>query len=677
MKQYQIGNNSGREYPIGLTLMDGGIHVSVVAAAKTCSLLLFPQKSAKDAEDGETAEPIRIAFPEEGRFGDVWEMTVLGDDLEQCNYAFEADGEPFSDPYGRLFYGREQWGDLGKVHTLLTSPIRQEPFDWESDQPLRIPYEDSVVYCAHVRGLTRHTSSGVKEKGTFAAVAEKIPYLKELGITTLELLPVAEFQEVMMPSRPDGNPMGKAEPTGKLNYWGYAPAYLFAPKAAYAGKKKDPVKELKTLVKNLHQAGLELVLQMFFTGKETPTMVLDVVRYWVKEYHLDGVHVTGQAPTWLLAQDPYLTGTKLWANSWDGVPMIPGQPKRLGEYNDGFMVDMRCVLKGAEDQMNNLVYRNRRNPAGYGILNYMAGVNGFTMMDMVSYDQKHNEANGEGNRDGSEYNHSWNCGAEGPTRKKKLVKLRRKQLRNAFLLLFLSQGTPVLLAGDEFGNTQNGNNNAYCQDNDTSWLNWKQQKSHQDIYDFVKYVIAFRKAHPVFHMSVEPRVMDYLACGHPDISYHGVKAWCPEFEHFRRQMGVMYCGEYGKHADGTADDYFFVAYNMHWEPHEFALPHLPKNRRWHVAFHTGESEINGYYEPGQEPLLEKQKHFMVPSRTVIVLIGKEGPAEEADKPEKSTERPAEEEAKLEKKEERAENVEKKEEKPKKKERKRPCTPSKS
>ncbi|MEW4411359.1 hypothetical protein [Clostridium sp. AN503] len=189
------------------------------------------------------------------------------------------------------------------------------------------------------------------------------------------------------------------------------------------------------------------------------------------------------------------------------------------------------------------------------------------------------------------------------------------------LMVFLSQGTPLLLAGDEFGNSQGGNNNAYCQDNETSWLNWNQLKSHGDLYEFVKYVIGFRKAHPVFHMEKEPRIMDYLACGHPDVSYHGVNAWRPEFENFRRQIGILYCGEYAKRTDGTPDDYFFVTYNMHWEPHEFALPNLPKGRKWKLAFDTSDSAANGYYRAGEELGLENQKKYMVPSRSIVVFVG--------------------------------------------------------
>ena len=605
---------------MGLTRTDGGIHVSAVAAAKACSLLLFV-KEDKNGKEARFREVRNIPFPEEGKTGHVWSMTLNGafDDLY---YAFEADGKRFSDPYGRSFAGRERWGRLSHAKRLLLSPVAEPEFDWQGDRPLHIPYEDCIVYRAHVRGLTKHASSGTEHRGTFRGVVDKIPYFKELGITTLELLPPVEFQEVMMPENVEGNPYGTSEPTGRLNYWGYAKAGMFAPKASYADPGTNPVTEFKYMVRELHKAGLEVVPELYFSGKEVPEFVLETVRFWVREYHVDGIHLTGYAPTVLLAKDPYLADTKLWALSWEAEKTAAGEKKHLGEYNDGFLIDMRRALKGDEEQMSSLIYRNRRNPAETGVLNFMAGTNGFTMMDMVSYDQKHNEANGENNRDGSDYNYSWNCGAEGHVRKKKIQELRSRQLRNAMLLLFLSQGTPVLLAGDEFGNSQNGNNNAYCQDNEISWLNWNLNKWDQALLDFVKHVIAFRKAHPVFHMEQEPRVMDYLACGHPDISYHGVNAWQPEFENFRRQIGILYCGAYAKKPNGENDDFFFVIFNMHWEPHSFALPNLPKNLVWSLAFDTSDSAAGGYYEEGQERQILNQKNYMVPSRSVLVFQGK-------------------------------------------------------
>lgn len=605
---------------MGLTRTDGGIHVSAVAAAKACSLLLFV-KEDKNGKEARFREVRNIPFPEEGKTGHVWSMTLNGafDDLY---YAFEADGKRFSDPYGRSFAGRERWGRLSHAKRLLLSPVAEPEFDWQGDRPLHIPYEDCIVYRAHVRGLTKHASSGTEHRGTFRGVVDKILYFKELGITTLELLPPVEFQEVMMPENVEGNPYGTSEPTGRLNYWGYAKAGMFAPKASYADPGTNPVTEFKYMVRELHKAGLEVVPELYFSGKEVPEFVLETVRFWVREYHVDGIHLTGYAPTVLLAKDPYLADTKLWALSWEAEKPAAGEKKHLGEYNDGFLIDMRRALKGDEEQMSSLIYRNRRNPAETGVLNFMAGTNGFTMMDMVSYDQKHNEANGENNRDGSDYNYSWNCGEEGHVRKKKIQELRSRQLRNAMLLLFLSQGTPVLLAGDEFGNSQNGNNNAYCQDNEISWLNWNLNKWDQALLDFVKHVIAFRKAHPVFHMKQEPRVMDYLACGHPDISYHGVNAWQPEFENFRRQIGILYCGAYAKKPNGENDDFFFVIFNMHWEPHSFALPNLPKNLVWSLAFDTSDSAAGGYYEEGQERQILNQKNYMVPSRSVLVFQGK-------------------------------------------------------
>lgn len=612
-------------YPLGVYWSQAGFRISAVAKGKECHLVVY--------EKGKELPLVKIAFPPDERMGDVWSMVVADDGSspasrlfkrpDQLEYCFESGGEEFPDPYGRTFLGHEEWGNPNTAKQTLRSPLPTPgKFDWGEDKKPQFPYENMVIYRLHPRGFTKHPSSRVRDKGTFKSVAEKIPYFKELGITTVELLPSAEFNEVIFTSNLEQGPNAVTEPTGKLNYWGYGEAYLFAPKASYcSGKWKDPAGEFKSLVRELHKNNLEIVVEIYFTGSEDASMVRDAVRFWVREYHVDGVHLVGNIPVCQLADDPYLSRTKLFAASWDGCPA--GDERHLAEYNDGFMIDMRRVLKGDEDQMNNLIFRSRRNPKGTGVVNYMANTNGFTMMDMVSYDTKHNEDNGEKNEDGADYNYSWNCGLEGITRKKKIVELRKKQLRNSILLLMLSQGTPLLLAGDEFGHSKKGNNNSYCQDNEISWLNWNLLKANHDICEFFKYAVEFRKKHSVFHQENEPKVMDYLAIGHPDVSYHGVKAWCPEFENFRRQLGIMYSGAYGKKQDGTADDYFFVAYNMHWEPHEFALPKLPKKLKWHLSFNTDERELNGIYEDGKEPLLEQQKQFMVPSRTIVVFIGKE------------------------------------------------------
>ena len=306
MRQYKIDSSDKRAFPLGLTHVEGGIHVAVAAAAETCSLLLYLSKKNQE-------EPIRILFPEEGRMGNVWEMTVLGEDLDRYEYVFEADGKPFADPCGGSFSGREAWGSMEAAKQVLRTPVKEADFDWEGDRPLRIPYEDSVVYRLHVRGFTKHASSGVKGKGTYQGIVEKIPYFQELGITTLELLPVAEFAEVIVPERVQGSPYGEAEPTGRLNYWGYAPSYARAPKASYAGQGRDPRVEFKKLVKALHQAGIEIVIELYFDGKEPADYVVGTVRHWVREYHVDGVHLLGEhLPITASVQDGMLSRTKIF-----------------------------------------------------------------------------------------------------------------------------------------------------------------------------------------------------------------------------------------------------------------------------------------------------------------------------------------------------------------------------
>jgi len=612
---YQIEEADESIYGMGTTTVAGGMHFSFASEGEKAELLLY-KNGALEA---------RIPFPERGKIGSVWRMTMLGN-FQGLEYVYAVDGREIPDPYGRQFTGRERWGSLEQLGRQIRTPVmeKEEPFDWEDDKLPQIPYEACVIYHIHPRGFTKHASSGVdrKRRGTFAGIGDKIPYLKELGITTLEMMPPVEFEELMIPSHGDRSPSKSERSPGKLNYWGYTRGYSFAPKASYcSGEAKDPVREFKNLVKCFHKEGLELVIELYFDGREAPAYVLDAVRFWAQEYHVDGVRLVGYAPLKLLGEDPYLSRLKLFAESWDGVN--PGTCRHLAEYNEGFLTDMRRFLKGDEGQLDRAAFHSRRNPANVGVVNFMANTNGFTMMDMVSFDSKHNEDNGEENRDGTDYNQSWNCGTEGPSRGKKVLQLRRKQLRNAVLLLFLSQGTPLLMAGDEFGRTKKGNNNSYCQDNEISWINWDLMSTNSDLFEFVKYVIGFRREHPVFHMDREPSLLDYRSVGLPDVSYHGEKAWYPQFEKSCRQLGILYCGRYGRKADGSEDNYFYVAYNMHWEPHEFALPNLPKKLRWHVAFNTDEDAINGIYPAGSEKLLERQRQVVVMGRSIVVLIGKE------------------------------------------------------
>ena len=535
-------------YPLGVTQEENGVHILVQGRAGEVRLLLYRPGEKKPCEE--------ISFDPKYRMGDVWELALDRTDFASFEYNFMIDGKIVADPNARVITGREKWADRKRAGKPVRSRMLSEEFDWEDDVKPETPYAETILYKLHVRGFTVHASSGVSARGTYAGVVEKIPYLKELGITAVELMPVTEFDEIMMSSSGSSFHNAKQEPTGYLNYWGYGPSYLYAVKTAYASRETMSAEgEFKTLVKELHKAGIECIPEMYFTGKELPGEILSVLRYWVEEYHVDGFHLTGFPDLSLAAEDPFLKRTKLFAENWNDVMnrrpkqgyVTPGdgavsvEEKNLAEYNMQFMEDMRRFLKGDEGMLSAFELRNRRNPMEYAVINYMANTNGFTLMDTVSYDRKHNEKNGEENRDGSDYNYSWNCGAEGPTRKKKIVELRKQLLKNAYLLLFLSQGVPLLMAGDEFGNSQDGNNNAYCQDNAVSWLNWKLLEPHKDQAEFVKRLIAFRKSHKMFHMDREPRIMDYKSCGRPDVSYHGENAWKPEFENFRRQFGILYC----------------------------------------------------------------------------------------------------------------------------------------
>ena len=382
-------------------------------------------------------------------------------------------------------------------------------------------------------------------------------------------------------------------------------------------------------MKQLHKNEIELILEFYFPKGIRTALVLDCIRYWVLEYHIDGIHVNRDGtPVEALAQEPLLSHTKIMTESF-GLDEIYEERytpafRNLAEYHDAFLQGARRFLKGDEGELPSFIWRARRNPDRCAVMNYLAGHNGFTLMDTVSYDEKHNEANGEKNRDGTDYNYSWNCGEEGPSRKKKTVALRARQLRNAFLLLLLSQGTPLIYGGDERGNSQSGNNNVYCQDNELSWINWKPGKAWEFLPEYVEKLIAFRAAHPVFRQKKELCQTDYLSCGYPDVSYHGKRAWFGDFENYSRSVGILYAGEYvAANSEGLQqDDSFYVACNMHWIPHEFALPGLPDRRVWSVAIDSGVEGAAGICSDGEERSLEDQRTVTVPGRTILVLRGK-------------------------------------------------------
>lgn len=635
----------------GIWRTEKGLRICTIADGEECSLVLYEP----GAEKGR-----KIPFPQEQHVGSVWTLELSFEDLNEeafldYEYMLEVDGTELPDPFGRSFTGWECWGDAANLKKPFRGKLRLCEYDWEGDVPLETPMQDTVIYRLHPRGFTRHASSGCKYRGTFRAILEKLPYLKELGITAVELMPSYEFQELITCRRPDEKGNLIEEASGRLNYWGYGPGYYFAPKASYSAAGAvggNPEEELKDVVKALHKAGIELYLELFFPPELPAFFVREAARFWVREYHADGIHLVGRSDS-VLAEDPMLSRTKLFADYWEEHCYQPfgdwkrfyypekikksgnsetinnsknsnktGSRRHLAEYNHGFLLDMRRALRGEEDLVRRLTDRLSRNPDCFGVVNYMAHTNGYTMADMVTYEEKYNEANGEDNRDGSNENVSWNCGAEGITRSRRVKWLRRKQLRNACLMLFLSQGIPMLQAGDEFGNTQKGNNNAYCQDNEISWLNWKQLQTNREWFEFVKQLLAFRKAHPVFHKEKAALYRDYKASGIPDLSYHGVKAWYPEYDSSCRQLGVLYNGSYEKKADGSEDAYFYVAFNLQRKSGVFGLPRLPKGLEWHVVIDSNAEENHGFYQEGEEPLVEDAKKFAVAANSIVVLMGK-------------------------------------------------------
>lgn len=573
------------------------------------SLLLYKKGSKEVIQE--------IPFPATNTIGDI--VCVKAEKIASARYEYNfcIDGKVTLDPYAKVLIGTGKFGEEHPEGHEVRCAMIAGNYDWEDDRKPQIAYEDAVMYSFHVRGFTKQRYSGVRHKGTFLGITEKAEYFKELGINQIKLMPAYEFAE-MESVKTHARYRKEEELSKRLNYWGYTKAFHFAPKRAYAATK-DPVREFKDMVKTMHRLGIEVLMEFYFPEGCSPRYITECLQYWVQEYHVDGFHVRGvQGICNLMATDPLFADTKL-LNIYFPVEEIYGKknlPKKrmVAECNDGFMIDVRRFLKGDEESLKAFAERMRRNPKGSGLINYIASHDGFTLCDLVSYEERHNEDNGEQNRDGRVQNYSWNCGEEGKSRKKKILELRNRQMKNAWCMLLLSAGTPMILAGDEFCNSQLGNNNPYCLDNEISWLDWKGYKSgNSEMFRFVKDLIAFRKKHKILHMGQELSMTDSLSCGFPGISYHSSSAWYGELDGQNRKIGVMYCGKYA-----DEDELIYIAYNMHWMEHTFALPALPSGYRWNVALDTSE----GILEEDKWRLLPDSRQVQVSSRTVIVLIGR-------------------------------------------------------
>lgn len=555
----------GYPLPLGITENNGIVNFSVeVERGKICRLCIYKK--------GEELPELTIELPEEHAVGAVRFTALPVVKVKGREYNYEIDGVRQLDPHVKAYTTNPCTGELrGK--------ILMDAYDWEGDTPLEIPDCEVIAYSLHVRGFTNHRSSKVKHKGTFLGLVEKIPYLKELGINQIQCMPIYDFDEL----------------TPYTNYWGYGEANCFAIKKRYAATK-HPEKELKNMVKAFHQNGIEVVLNMPFTEGTPKQRMIDCLRYFRMEYHIDGFVLNPYvAPMDTIRTDSILRTAKIVVNQ------------------DDFQNTMRRFLRGDKGVLQPAMQSMRRIAKEIGAYNYITNHTGFTLSDLVSYNKKHNQANGENNIDGPSLNYSWNCGREGNTRNENILALRRKQRRNAMALLLLSQGTPVILEGDEFGNSQKGNNNVYCQDNQTAWLNWNQLEKEQDFYEFVKQLIAIRKSYSAFGTELALTGTDRFGCGVPDISYHGENAWKIEDVQKEPYVGIYY------HTKDKED--CFVAYNMQECEREIALPSLGKAKEWHAMFTTADGKIDTK-ELGGAMFSENQRKVMVSARTIVMLEGR-------------------------------------------------------
>ncbi len=553
-----------------------------------------------------------VDLPVNERIGDVSCVCISAGPARISGYYYEIDGEKYVDPYARKIKNGVCYVDY-------------EKYNWGGDTAPGYSLSDLIIYKLHVRGYTMDPKSGARDKGTFKGLMQKIPYIKKMGFTAVELMPAYEWSESLKNPADENRPVREASLSmlrgnvnlkevlranaaetsdipEKKNYWGYsARNYYFAPKQVFSASD-DSITEFRNLIKALHAAGLECIMEFYVAPGTSVTYVLEALRNWKISYHVDGFHVIGMGiAKESILEDPILSRTKIFMDYLDD-----GQKSRLRRRTraisgNDFQIYARRFLKGDENIANAFAWRMRNNPDNYGIVNYVANVDGFTLLDAVSYNEKHNEANGENNYDGSNENFSWNCGVEGPTKRKRTNELRKKQVRNALAYCMLAQGIPLIYAGDEFGNTQDGNNNAYSCDDPIGWVNWTNARKYADITEFLKVLIDFRKAHPILHPDKSLRGTDYRNLGYPDISFHDTKAWYYIDDPKSRSIGILLNGAYA----GEDNTYIYIGLNAHWDPHTFALPSLPYGMKWERAIESAAEEAEQMQSKAVDAALER------------------------------------------------------------------------
>lgn len=551
----------------------------------------------------------RIALEKSDRMGEVYSVILQGSDWQDLCYCLEINGKIEMDPYAGEVIGREHWNDVSghKKDQMLYGGFGSREYRWKNPSP-EIPGARMICYKLHMRGLTMASSLPKEKRGNYLGILAMLPRLQKMGVTSLECMPLYDFEE---------------KEKNRVNYWGYGDAFYFAPKASYFGGV-DPSYHMKEMVDAIHGYGMECIPEMAFAEGTAGEMMVDALIYWVKEFHVDGFHLVGcNLPIESIVACPYLKDTKIFYDHfpWELLEKEQGK-KHLFVYNDDFLYALRRMQNHMEGSMVQFADQMRRQNEKYGFVNYAANTSGFTLWDAYSYGEKHNEENGEENKDGSAVNFSCNYGYEGETKNRSIRQIRMRQMRNAIAAVMLSQGVPLILAGDEFANTQKGNNNPYCQDNRIGWVTYSTAREKQALLKFTEQAITFRKQHPILSSETAMHLNDYRHQGIPDLSYHGREPWMMELSQDQRAVGLLFCGAY---ADGKDTD-LYVCYNFHYEAVEMALPKLPGDRCWCLKMNTaGEGD---WWKESAEPV--KEKILEVAGSSVCVLTAEKRNRENAD-----------------------------------------------
>lgn len=581
---------------------------AVSGDTKTAGIILFDKKTYTIAHE--------IDLDSSYRVGRVYSVKVSGINTKRLCYRYVADKETFMDPYAYAVVGRDKYNDLKREENdfAIYSGFANIMLDWDDNQPVIEP-NDMVMYKLHMRGFTKNCGLGAGA-GNYKGVIKRLPYLKELGITSLEFMPLYDFEEIFYENVTEYGPSGRVDSIkaiDKVNYWGYGAAYHLAPKASYFCG--NPMEGFREMIKAIHDNGMEIIMEMSFPETVSEDYMVNCLKYYVRFYHVDGFHIIGcNAPVKRIASDAWLGSTKFLLESIpaDVLEKEKGK-KHLFIYDDGFMYVLRQMINHQNGSMVQFANHMKRQNEQFGFINYAANSNGFTLLDSFSYGEKHNEANGEDNRDGNNFNYSNNYGAEGKTNNKNIIAIRNKAIRNSLAATVLSQGVPLINSGDEVASSCEGNNNPYCQDNKTGWVTFSKAKDKQLIYRFLSQLTAFRKQHSCIRQNGAMTMNDSKHLGMPDMSYHGAEPWMMSISEEQKALGILFNGAYV----GEEED-VYLCFNHHYADVAMALPRLNKSKRWRLVFNTADYNEEYDFEP---KVIDNQQTLTVPGESVSVLVG--------------------------------------------------------